>query len=285
MFKWLRRFVGPQQRVRYWSSSSFAKFLQKRYADMDKPSAAPMEEWRSWDDRLKERSPFIFWFTEEFLDDVQKVLYFPYDFLCSIRYYLYNRFVTKTHALTSSLERGTFHEFEERILHCTFDELVRFVEVEKAWMQMVWAEPEIKPWFLKFYPFRLFLYARPELGIKHLMWEIELREEYWDEDKKEMIQTDEPTRQAKAAQATLDLYKWWKFDRPQRIDPYVASGYEDFRLMLEENGYGGFMDTPKEYNDQQRELFKKVGEIEQQYNDEDDRMLIKLIEIRRQLWT
>lgn len=61
-----------------------------------------------------------------------------------------NRWNLRTHALTSNLKKGQWHEFDVRLLHTAFDELVNFVEVEQAWLQIVCEEDGQKkhkiPW-------------------------------------------------------------------------------------------------------------------------------------------
>lgn len=285
MIKWIRTFVGPRSRMKYWSSSKLSKYIQKKFGNFKKPPYATMEDWADWKDDSKQAAPFVYWLTEDFFDDVQDFVYFPYDFLCAVRYYFYNRFVHKTHALTSStLERGMFHEFETRVLHCLFDDLVRFVEIEKAWMQMI-CHPEKKPWYAKFYPLRLKPIIRPEYGIEYLNWEATLKEEYWDDEKKETVYTDKPTNQALAATETLALYNWWKFDRAKRIDPYELSGYNEFTKDDVSRGIAAFSSRNAEDRAKMSAIFAKVREIEAQYDAEDEEMLLRLIKIRKSLWT
>lgn len=284
-------FVGPRSRMNYWSCSKFADYIRLKFDNYQKPKWGTEEEWYDWKKASKLRNSFVYWFTEEALDSIQNFIYFPYDLICAIRYYFYNRFITQTHKLTSSLEPGTFHEYETRILHCVFDELVNFVEVEKAHMQVVWndeAKNKYKrPTIYNFYPLRLKMWRCPQAGLDHLEWEMTLRDEIYNHETKETIQTDEPTRQAISAKETYELYNWWKNVRPLRQDPYDAAGLKEFEASLPPCADEERLiqrGTP-EQEAQRMEIYKKVGEIEQQYTQEDQDMLIRVIKLSPALWT
>lgn len=68
-----------------------------------------------------------------------------------MRCYIKNRGATKSHALTSNLERGKWHDFDTRLLHAAFDGLVNLVEIEQAWMLIACSDEERKkyktPWY------------------------------------------------------------------------------------------------------------------------------------------
>lgn len=290
MFKSVMRLIGPRSRGQYWSCSKFARWVTKTFGRkaVIKPQYATLEEWDEWKKNSQKTSPFVYWFTEEFLDMLQNFIYFPYDLMTAIRYYVYNRFVCETHKLKSDLEPGRFHEFETKVLHCLFTDLVRFVEVEKAWMQVCCgSDPEFhRPWYTKNPLTRLKPFVNARAGVKYLEWEMSLKEEEWDDELQKYVAEDTPTGQAIVAKEVYELYHWWKNIRPNRPDPYVLAGYEDFRVAnrLDELGIG-IGRLPADLREEQSRIFQKAREIEQEYENEDDRMLIRLIEIRRGMWT
>lgn len=88
-----------------------------------------------------------------------------------------------------------------------------------------------------------------EHGISHLDWEMDLEEEL----------------QAKSAKEIKELYLWWKDVRPNRLDPW---------------------DIIKEMKDKEDESkYVHFEELEQEQYDEDTEMLIRLVKIRKALWT
>lgn len=261
-------------RSRYWSCTKFADFVR----GTKKLGSGTLEEWDEWKTIAKTNHPFRYWLAEEFLDKVQRFLNAPTDCIHSIRYWIINRFITRSHALTSSsLTRGQYHEMDQRILHSLFDELVNFVEVEKAWMQVIsHSERYKKPSF-----FQRFKWRDANAGIEYLKWETTLTDVEWlDEDKKHEAKA---TPQALAAQEILELYFWWKFSRPNRVDPYELSGWSK---LCEEKSLMEFSERrDPEHRKKTKEVLNRLNEIEESYEREDEEMLIRLIKIRRSLWT
>ena len=99
-----------------------------------------------------------------------------------------------------------------------------------------------------------------------------------------------PTPQAVKAQEILDLYKWWTEVYPNRPDPMDASGWSAYcDACRDEHGdsLSGMLRQPK------NPKLKKMGDkalklchkIEQQYEKEDEQMMIRLIKVRNGLWT
>ncbi len=101
-----------------------------------------------------------------------------------------------------------------------------------------------------------------EKGLKHLDWEITLT---YDEDWMDEVIRGEPTDQAKSAMEVKELYLWWKDVRPNRPDPY------------------DFIDEDIPNTDKDR--FKEYTRMEQEYQDQDDAMLIRVIKARHGMWT
>jgi hypothetical protein len=262
-----------------------------------KPNALPLGQWKKWDDALKASHPVVFWYTEEFLDGVQNFINKPLDVLNDLRYWGYNRFVSRPHLLDTKLKPGAYHEVNNRILHGLFETLVDFVEVEKAWMCVAWDTEARKkyhipwykrvPYFLRWKPWRC-----PEAGIAHLEWEMALVHDYDylpEEERADKPGYNEPTPQAVGAREQFFLYNWWKNVRPLRKDPMDASGWSDHcEAQREAHGDVLWVDSDDETEEERlrgRTALDLCTSIEGNYDKQDEDMLIRLIKIRQHLWT
>jgi len=176
------------------------------------PSSETIEGWEAWERKAKTKHPWRFWFVEVFLPK------FSYggEKLRLVKHYFINRFVDRTHVLSSRLPRGQYHEIDTRILNCLFDSLVDFVEGELAWLHAITNTSEYK---VK--KFRLKPYRNKDAGLAHLAWEATIR----DDD-------GELSQQAVAALELKKLYDWWTTVYPNRIDPYVYHKSERYEEIL-----------------------------------------------------
>lgn len=256
------------------------------------PSAATAEEWRAWEKKAKVKK-VRYWLAEKGLDNLQNFVCWPINRLNDVRFYIHNRWVFKYHALTSNLKRGGWYEFDTRLLHAIFDELVNFVEIEQAWMLVVFSDEEREkyktPWYRTL--FHIGVWRCPEAGLAYLDWAAGLKndEDWLDKNNPSFGQ---PTSQALAAQEILDLYKWWKEERPKRLDPSEASGWNGYcdekRKMTEDDGADIFWDnfiTNEEDKEHSRNILDNLHKMEKEQEEEDTAMLIRLIKIRQSLWT
>ena len=274
----------------YWSCSKVAD----RIRGTIKPDALELGKWNDWEEYAQATHPIRYWIVEEAFDAVQNFINWPATQINGVRYWLNNRFVARTHALTSSsLKPGQYHELDTRILHCVFDELVNFVEVEKAWMQVCFSDEDVRkkyslPFWRKQWWTRWFMTWRcPQAGIDHLLWEISLtNNEYLEETDPEY---GKPTYQALRAQEVLDLYRWWTVVRPARPDPYEASGWTAYCEASRAATGGKLHFSSGKDSPELKKLCKathaKLDKIDAAYEKEDDEKLIQLIKIRKSLWT
>lgn len=272
----------------YWSCTKFADWLR----GTAKPESASGKGWNEWRKTASSAHKFRYWLAEEGLDAIQDFVMWPIDKLYNIKYWLVNRFNTKTHSLTSStLERGQWHDLDSRILFCLFDELVNFVEIEKAWIHIVFSDKADRkkynmPWYGSGW-FNLRSWRCPQAGLDHLDWESTL---IWDESSgcgPDHELYNKPTYQANNAQEIAELYHWWKFVRPVRPDPYDESGWSEICDRRRENGnllWSGEDESPEEEKESKKSL-DLLRKIEEEYETEDTDMLIRLIKIRKSLWT
>lgn len=262
------------QHFKYWSCSKFADFIR----GTSKPKAATLEGWDEWRKTVTDTNHIRYWIAEEGLGHLQDFVTWPIRKLYDIKYYINNRWVTKTHALSSKLKPGQWHEFDTRILHCLFDELVNFVEIEQASHHIAWDTEARKkysaPWYASGW-FKWRTWRSPEAGIGYLTWAATLTHNEWIDSSHD--DWDKPSQQAIAAQETLALYHWWTQTYPARVDAMDASGWSDWCKINPV--------MKKANREQATVLLDKTSEIEAAYAAEDEEMLIRLIKLRSSLWT
>ena len=170
-----------------------------------------------------------------------------------------------------------------------FNELVDFVEIEQAWHHCMWDEEARKrfevPWWRKGW-LRWRTWRCPDAGIEYLIWAsgLTVREDWVDKNDPEY---GKPTQQAIAAKEILELYRWWKIERPKRPDPMEASGWSAYCDMRRNRGDDllDFEDRTPEEAEMSKTALQKSQEMEEAYEKEDEEMMIRLIKVRQSLWT
>jgi len=275
-------------RSHYWTCSKFADWIR----GTKKLSMGTSEEWDEWTTQAQMKHNFRYWLAEEGLDYIQKFVYYIPDRLNDIRYYINNRWVSHSHALTAharDIRPGSWCDIGNRFLPCMFNELVDFVEVEQAWHYCIWSDENRKefevPWWRSGW-LRWRTWRSPEAGLAYLTWASTLtNKEFLQEGEKE-----EPTYQAKAAKEIIELYNWWTVIYPNRPDPYDASGWTDYcEASRAANGGSlwGSLSTDKtpELKKMSTKSHNLLRKIEAAYEKEDEQMMIRLIRIRGSLWT
>lgn len=267
-------------KTRYWTCSKFADFLR----GTPKGGAKTAEEWEQWEISAEKAHPFRYWLADTALDKVQDVVTWPVRKLYDVKYHLLNRYVTRTHALTSSLAVGQWHEFDQRMLYCLFDELVNYVEVEEAWSNIAWdsaARKKYNPPYFSHGWFRTRTWRSADAGLDKLRWAASLTDE-------DAAGQTVPTRQAEAAAEIIALYEWWTTVYPNRPDPMDASGWSQICSRRRERNSSLLSllgDKSTEEAEEIAEALKLCTEIEQQYDAEDTEMLIRLVKVRKSMWT
>lgn len=280
------------QHSNYWSCTKFADWVR----GTNKLSAATAEEWDDWRTTAKMKHNFRYWLAEEFLDNIQDFVTWPTRKLYAIKYYINNRWVTRTHSLTAhprDIKPGDWSDVGNRFLPCLFNELVDFVEIELAWWQIAWSDKDVKekydaPFWAKGW-FRWRTWRCPQAGLDNLEWQRNLR---WKEDEvgKDFKGLGELTPQAVNAQEILDLYTWWTTTYRNRPDPYDASGWTAACEALRQANGPGVMAMFRENSDPKLKkasdkAHKLLQKIEADYEKEDEAMMIRLIKVRHGLWT
>lgn len=144
------------------------------------------------------------------------------------------------------MKKGEWYDLTYRMLVCNFNELVKYVEQEK--------------------------------GLDTLEWEKSLvydKEWGYDEGHEKYGQL---TDQALGANEQERLYKWWKEVYPNRPDAYDVSGLS---ALYKQYGFNKPDDVVEEW----KACHELCSKIEQEYEQEDEEMLIALMKIRQTLWS
>lgn len=223
---------------------TFSSIVRKLFKMTPQPKYATIQEWQYWEETSKKENPFIYWFLGDFLYKLEHIAMSPYNLFDSFRVYVRNRFFDKTHTLQTRLKKGRYWEIDTKILHGCFEALVDFVEIENTTM-MLWTNNEEakKYWRYKSRIFRFKSIRSRELGLKYLRTTSGTDPEYVVCQKRD--------------QEIIDLYLWWKDERPKRVDPYMLK------------------DTP----------ITSIIELDTQQEEEDTEKLKQLIGLRGGLWT
>ena len=277
-------------RSHYWSCSKFADWVR----GTPKLGAGTSEQWDEWDRKAQGYSKVRYWLAEEGLDYVSNVVYFIPDTIHAIKYYINNRWVSRTHSLTAhtrDIKSGSWCDVGNRFLPCLFNELVDFVEIELAWWHIAWNSEESAKYKAPFWAsgwFRWRTWRCPQAGLDNLEWQRNLRHSVDDGWKEGDPNIGKPTPQAVKAQEILDLYTWWTTTYRNRPDPYDASGWSAAcEAQRAANGGKISFNSPKDpvLKKAQDKAHKLLQKIEADYEKEDETMMIRLIKVRHGLWT
>ena len=241
------------------------------------PDAATMEDWDEWNNNAM-KSKFK-WFIADTVPTWFAITFqYRYE---NVIGKLKSKYIRKHNLIKiNSLEDDVWYDSDTRLMHGMFQLLVDFVELEKSHMEIM-LNMDNPPRYM-----RKVKYRSAEMGIKYLDWEISLGKEGG-------------TNQSKNAKTIKELFLWWKYDRPSRIELMDVKG----SMGTSSNEFYSDMNDDKNDNerissmfasidrrkDKEPELYKDVNkayeDAEAKYNKEDEKMLIKLVKIRKSLWT
>ena len=274
------------QHGRYWSCTPFADWVR----GTRKLNSGTSEEWADWNDKAKGYNPVRYWLAEEGLGHLQDFVTYPIRKIYDVKYYINNRFVSRTHALTAhsrDIKPGSWTDVGNRFLPCLFNELVDFVEVETAGNHIAWGDEEVRAkYHAPFYASGWFRWRCSQAGLDHLDWAMSLTNVDWVE--KTDPDYGKPTSQALHAKEIKELYTWWTVTYRNRPDPYEASGWgaycDSLRSQFGDNWIGRSSKEPADVKVREK-AHKLLAKIEKAYDKEDEEMMIRLIKIRDSLWT
>lgn len=190
--------------------------------------------------------------------------------------FVHNRWIHPSHKVVITDPEfgiGNYHDSDHRLLYANFQLLVDYVEIECAALNSkyfssdeqrvyeLFAELPILHWFLPHY-------RNAKQGLHHLRW---------------AMKQQECPGQAESARIMFDLYKFWKHDRPQRIDPWDEVPEVDITEMLDHAHKNGGKIRP--LTKKEKKAYTNAFDIEAKYYEEDTEMLKLLIKHRNTLWT
>ena len=189
---------------------------------------------------------------------------------------------------------GYYTDKSEILLHSMFALLTSFVEEEVApihyWGYVYKNKDKNKFLYYldKFFWTRLSKLEKKVYGVDALL-------ERAENDSKVSLIENSYKEEINFYKEVYDLYKWWTFDRSKRLDPNDISGLSDFwekhpkpfKFVPIENSELLRMETNlSELEDQEfSKLCELSHKIEEEQEEEDNKMLHRLINIRRGLWT
>jgi hypothetical protein len=167
------------------------------------------------------------------------------------------------------------------------DELQNFVEIELAQMESGRAKKKLS--------------RDPEAGLKHLDWAASLSNPRDDGTDEPDESKRTPSRQALDAMDIREIYVWWTKTRPARVNPNIETGLHQFCREMDDKyctkdsprrlrsrwvyHYGNRQIMTDDEQAKYNELVKRAFSMEQEREAEDEAMLIKLIKVRKGLWT
>jgi hypothetical protein len=256
------------------STSKRVDFKKRLFPDM--PDAASMEEWDEWNNKAKENK--LKWFIAETIPTWFAVTFqYRYEnFISKLK----SKYIRKHNIITiDSLKDDEWYDTDTRLMHGMFQLLVDFVELEKAHMEIAFNMDNPPKYMLKA------KYRSASAGLKYLEWESELGKEGG-------------LNQAKHAKKVRDLYMWWKFVRPARTELMDVKGvmdmsssefYSDLDSDDSKERVSNMLADIDRRKEKEPELYESVNkayeDAEKAYNNEDEKMLIQLVKIRKSLWT
>jgi len=251
----------------YLGDSKWVNALRKKFG-IDKPLYAGMGEWDEIDSRIRREHPVGWFFTETLPDAIEAVHKFITSPYYNTRYYIRNRFYRKTHVLRTDCPPGIYWDTDARLLSGMANAVVDYVEVELAFKSTWCGTDESKTAVWK--------NGRcPELGLSHLAWEMTL-------DGEELDVTERSDSQAASAREIKAIYDWAK-TRDSRPDPMDISGWSAY--CDKHRGAPWKQEKTPEQAAESDAALAKLREIEQQHEQEDEEMLVRIVKIRRSLWS
>jgi hypothetical protein len=269
-----------------YSELAFFKYLRTKVFKIDKPYALPWGGWELWDKDLRETRPFAFFITETLPGWLELPGRWIVDPINDVVYYLRLRFVSKTHIMRTDLPKGKWHEFETRLLHSVFTELIDFVEIEQARMNVTWGDDKNRakynaPWWHQYRILRWKRWRSATAGVDYLRWCMSLQED------------NQMTRQADAGYELMCLYTWWKYVRPARKDEWDETGlrafWHEMDIKYGDNWLLSNAKGTRVISRQEEATYRRLSDasdaLTQARHKEDEDALIRVVKLRQSLWT
>lgn len=229
---------------------------------MKEPKNLSYNQLVSWEKEQKDKRPIMYCIKYTIMSEIYDYIFMRKSIMRDIVRAIKYRTTYKYNILHTGL-KPDYYDLDTRILHGVFNQLVDFVECEKAWLNVVWRKDASKQSLFK-------KFRSPENGIEYLQWEID---------------TADVEGQKEGAEEILALYKWWKEIYLTRQDASDASGWSAYCDVRHSQGYDDHEVRTEEQKAEVQSILTRLFEIERAYRQEEEDMLIRLIKIRKYLWT
>lgn len=249
-----------KSRIHHWNCSKFANWIRGE----DKPYALEWAEWDKWEIQEKKKRPIRYWLSDTFLKKLQDIVYFPLDLYRTIQVYIRNRYIDKLQYLDTGLKPGEYYDLDYRIINALFNELVDFVEIELAHLSLSDRKKKYK-----FHNGKCI-----EAAYDYFNWVCNLKYDDTYGYKQNEPMYGHLTEQAKNYRKIKKLYEWWKNERPNRKSPYDNPLLGDIADICDNKKYKN-----------KKKLYKQAYQKQVDQENEDTKMLIELIRVRKHLWT
>lgn len=244
----------------------------RRWIAFNPPSALSWDDWEKFDTEFKEKAPIRYFLVKVIGSGARRYAYR----LSEIPRWVQYRTTRRFHMIDTKLEPG-YYDKDTLILHGMFSILVDYVEGELAWMEIAFSTEEMKKELGWRYHLPRMLrpkYRNREAGLKHLDWEATL-------DSEALHPNERSPDQARRAKEIKALYLWWTEERPKR---------KELEHPLDETvGLNSLSQKWKQANPKKDAALTKWARdshtLEEAWAHEDTVMLLKLVKIRRGLWT
>jgi hypothetical protein len=244
------------------------------------PGALSSKGWRLFKNEFRERAPIRYWFTNTAYRAYVLPVKWKYEEVCNwVRYRTYDQH----HKLQTGLSPG-YHGIETQMMNVNFNLLKDFVECELAWHAYAWT-PEFekeRTWCSKHMPF-YYKFKRWFNPFRSRKWAFTYFEWASKLDDTSLPPDQRSVHQAISAREIRDLYLWWVDSVPNR-KTHERPKYSD-------QGLGSLSALDSDFNREEEDYkeYRRVKELNDElakkWAEEDDEMIVRLVKIRRSLWT
>lgn len=222
---------------------------------------ASWSDWDEWEENKSKNNPKAYFLLHTLVDRLETKRYNFCRPFRTLSNYIAKRFIYKVHILKTGLPID-WHGLDDRILYSAFNALVDYVEIIEDTVAHYnvgsFNNYKVHWWYklpliVRFKPLRSQKIGL-NLTLMSVMENFSPHNEIWN------------------------LYVWWSFIRPARINAEVLSGLKEFR----DSTTAEQVWTPENMA-KQIELIDKMHDIDMLYIKEDEEMLIRLIKISRSI--
>lgn len=240
----------------------------KEWMRFNPPSSLSPDGWHSFREEFLEKAPIRYWCTYTYKRKLAAVRAWYHRCLS----WVVVRTIKKDHIVNTGLGYG-HHDLETRFLHSAFQVFVEYVETEFP-TRYYYGKPERKLHWPRSITAQ-FNRRQPTEAMNYLAWLYTLDDPLKPHHENDAISAD-------VARELTELYKWWTIVRPARKK--VDIGTYDRQGVL---GPLATMSTKFDKDAPDYVAFRnRIAESQDQYikwADEDDAMLTRLINIRRNI--